>query len=143
MTLANPTKVGKYVHGNRTVEKQHLTIISIEIHVKTRLHLRPDPNFDPIQAIFYCIQDENFPQWVHGVLMTDYYRTKFKDAPNNMKVDYFPDEPALVRGFIELAQKYDPEIIVGYDVQTVSFGYIAERAQIICKLMQFVYFCYR
>lgn len=34
---------------------QHLTQLSIELHVRTRRDLRPDPEYDPICAIFYHI----------------------------------------------------------------------------------------
>ena len=37
---------------------QHLTLFSLELHVRTRRDARPDPEFDPICAIFYYIQTD-------------------------------------------------------------------------------------
>ena len=37
---------------------QHLTLFSLELHVRTRRDSRPDPEFDPICAIFYYIQTD-------------------------------------------------------------------------------------
>jgi hypothetical protein len=42
------------LHGN-----QHLALMSIEIHANTRGKLKPNPNFDPVCAIFYCIRDDD------------------------------------------------------------------------------------
>lgn len=41
---------------------QYLTIMSIEIHAETRGDLRPDPEHDPIQAIFYSIFNDVPPE---------------------------------------------------------------------------------
>ena len=37
---------------------QFLTCLSAELHVRTRTSLRPDPEFDPILAIFYFIHND-------------------------------------------------------------------------------------
>ena len=34
---------------------QHLTLLSLEVHVATRSDLRPDPEFDEIRALFYSL----------------------------------------------------------------------------------------
>ena len=40
------------------LQVQHLTLFSLELHVRTRRDSRPDPEFDPICAIFYYIQTD-------------------------------------------------------------------------------------
>ena len=37
---------------------QFLTCLSVELHVRTRASLRPDPEFDPVLAIFYFIHND-------------------------------------------------------------------------------------
>ena len=37
---------------------QYLTVLSVELHCQTRGDLRPDPEFDPIQAIFFSILND-------------------------------------------------------------------------------------
>lgn len=34
---------------------QHLTLMGMELHARTRRDLEPDPEFDPICALFYCL----------------------------------------------------------------------------------------
>lgn len=42
---------------------QHLTIMCMELHARTRRDLEPDPEFDPICAVFYCLSsDSPLPQ---------------------------------------------------------------------------------
>ena len=38
---------------------QHLTIMSMELHIRTRRDYRPDPEADPIRAVFFCIQSDS------------------------------------------------------------------------------------
>ena len=40
------------------VQVQYLTSLSVEVHVHTRGKLRPDPEFDPVLAIFYFIHND-------------------------------------------------------------------------------------
>lgn len=37
---------------------QHLTLMSMELHARTRRDLEPDPEFDPICALFYCVSSD-------------------------------------------------------------------------------------
>lgn len=39
-------------------QAQHLTTMSIEIHIHTRGKLRPDPSLDPVLAIFYYVHND-------------------------------------------------------------------------------------
>ena len=54
---------------------QHLTIMSVELHCRTRGDLRPDPESDEICAIFYSILNDVPPDKgqrdVSGVLVAD------------------------------------------------------------------------
>ncbi len=37
---------------------QHLTCMSVEVHAHTRGCLKPDPEFDPILAVFYYVHND-------------------------------------------------------------------------------------
>ena len=39
-------------------------------------------------------------------------------------------EECLLASFIEIIQHHDPDILVGYDSETHSFGFLARRAAI-------------
>ena len=41
--------------GVWSAQCQYLTLLSVEVHVATRSDLRPDPEFDEIRAMFYCL----------------------------------------------------------------------------------------
>lgn len=61
-------------------EVQHLTLISMELHARTRRDLEPDPEFDPICALFYCISsDTTLPNTdkkeITGAIVIDRDRT--------------------------------------------------------------------
>lgn len=37
---------------------QYLTLMGMELHARTRRDLEPDPEFDPICALFYCLSSD-------------------------------------------------------------------------------------
>ncbi|TUF20349.1 DNA polymerase zeta catalytic subunit [Bagarius yarrelli] len=41
------------------IKVQHLTVMSLELHARTRRDLEPDPEFDPICALFYCLTSDS------------------------------------------------------------------------------------
>lgn len=42
----------------------------MELHARTRRDLEPDPEFDPICALFYCISSDTFLAGTDGKRMT-------------------------------------------------------------------------
>jgi len=40
------------------LQHQFLTLLSLEVHVVTRENLLPDPQYDPIAALFYAIHSD-------------------------------------------------------------------------------------
>lgn len=40
------------------VQVQYLTLMSMELHARTRRDLEPDPEFDPICALFYSFSSD-------------------------------------------------------------------------------------
>ena len=44
-----------------------------------------------------------------------------------LQADVFPTEIKLLEGFIEALQSLDPDIMVGFEVQQSSVGYLADR----------------
>lgn len=47
----------------------------------------------------------------------------------NCQVQFFNSEKDLFRGFIQLVISLDPDILLGFEVQHGSIGYLLERAQ--------------
>ena len=122
---------------------QHITTMSIEIHVNTRGSLKPNPNIDSVTFIAYSIQnddedesnDKNIRKRNSGIILID-----DKNEPKSGYLNYSPfgcklyrveNENELFNSFIEIVRKYDPDIFVGYEVQNSSIGYLIERAKFI------------
>ena len=59
-------------------------MLSVELHVRTRRSLRPDPEFDVICAIFYHIENEtkDGKKYETGVIVTLREMTKIRN-PND------------------------------------------------------------
>ena len=138
-------------------EYQYLTTMSVEIHVSTRSKLFPDPQTDAIEVLFYSIHCDRPPdpsqrgKYITGliaieseihsydcsesfnVIQEKLFRPPVHSVGNikGVVVDFAYDEICLLTKFVEIVQKYDPDIIAGYKVDTLSWGYIMERANVL------------
>uniref|UniRef100_A0A8B9FKV4 DNA polymerase zeta catalytic subunit n=1 Tax=Amazona collaria TaxID=241587 RepID=A0A8B9FKV4_9PSIT len=130
----------RYLH-----EVQHLTLISMELHARTRRDLEPDPEFDPICALFYCISsDTALPNTdkkeITGAIVIDADRTLSSQGSRDqaplltrsgvtgLEVSYATDERTLFQEVVNIVKRYDPDILLGYEVQMHSWGYLFQRA---------------
>ncbi|XP_053237663.1 DNA polymerase zeta catalytic subunit [Podarcis raffonei] len=128
-------------------EVQHLTLLSVELHARTRRDLEADPEFDPICALFYCISsDTPLPNTdkmeITGAIVIDKDRTRTISSQGNrehaplltrsgisgLEVKYAADERALFQEVVNIVKRYDPDILLGYEVQMHSWGYLLQRA---------------
>lgn len=44
------------------------------------------------------------------------------------RVDFCANEISALKKFVEMMRKYDPDIVIGYEIQLNSWGYLVERA---------------
>ncbi|XP_026522470.1 DNA polymerase zeta catalytic subunit [Notechis scutatus] len=128
-------------------EVQYLTLLSIELHARTRRDLEADPEFDPICALFYCISsDTPLPETekmeITGAIVIDKDRARSISSQGNrehapllarsgisgLEVTYATDERALFQEVVNIIKRYDPDILLGYEVQMHSWGYLLQRA---------------
>lgn len=127
----------------------YLTVMSVEIHVNTRGDLRPNPATDPIAAIFYRIHNDvppNHPRAssVCGIILNrehegrEFERVqgqdggktasfKYNQCPYVADVVLVSDESELYEKFLLLISFWDPDIFTGYEIESVSWGYVIER----------------
>ncbi|XP_076819341.1 DNA polymerase zeta catalytic subunit-like isoform X2 [Clavelina lepadiformis] len=114
-------------------EDQHIVLMSMELHVKTRINLKPDYEFDEIRAVFYKIQTGNWADLETGCIMTDTnvnLKSKLKQsAVTNLKVKIVNDECSILSCIANLLLLQDPDILIGYEVQMLSWGYLFSRAK--------------
>lgn len=120
-------------------EHQYLGILSMELHIGTRADLKPDPQLDPIRAIFYSIQNDvpesssqvkNFT----GAIAVDLTKSLLSGC--SISTNYVDSELKLLEEFVTLMKNYDPDILIGYEIELLSWGYLIERGYVLGKNMQ-------
>uniref|UniRef100_A0A8C7GGW9 DNA polymerase zeta catalytic subunit n=1 Tax=Oncorhynchus kisutch TaxID=8019 RepID=A0A8C7GGW9_ONCKI len=121
-------------------EVQHLTLMSMELHARTRRDLEPDPEFDPICALFYCFSSDaplldSDKTQLTGAIVVDKDCQDSGQAPllvrsgvSGLQVTYAVDEKRLFQEVVTIMRRFDPDMLVGYEVQMRSWGYILQRA---------------
>ncbi|XP_067429067.1 DNA polymerase zeta catalytic subunit isoform X1 [Thunnus thynnus] len=127
-------------------EVQYLTLMGMELHARTRRDLEPDPEFDPICALFYCLSsDAPLPDvdstQLTGAIVVDKDHQSCDQAGHRgtapllvrsgvsgLQVTYATDEKMLFQELVTVMRRFDPDILVGYEVQMHSWGYLLQRA---------------
>ncbi|XP_053192760.1 DNA polymerase zeta catalytic subunit [Scomber japonicus] len=126
-------------------EVQYLTLMGMELHARTRRDLEPDPEFDPICALFYCLSsDAPLPDvdstQLTGAIVVDKDHQScdqgqrgtvpllVRSGVSGLQVTYATDEKMLFQELIAIMRRFDPDILVGYEVQMRSWGYLLQRA---------------
>nr|XP_057925939.1 DNA polymerase zeta catalytic subunit [Doryrhamphus excisus] len=130
-------------------EVQYLTLMGMELHARTRRDLEPDPEFDPICALFYCLTSDAPLPDVDSCQLTGAIvvhqddddgcdRGRRATAPllvrsgvSGLQVTYAADEKMLFQELVAIMRKFDPDILFGYEVQMHSWGYLLQRAAVV------------
>ncbi|GMY21582.1 DNA polymerase zeta catalytic subunit-like, partial [Fagus crenata] len=109
---------------------QQLTLLSIEVQAQSRGDLRPNPRFDAINVIALAIQnDTNSIPEVYVLLRskTEAFKRSL-DGTSGCKMLVFSEEKYLFSHFMKIVCSSDSNIIMGWDIQGGSLGFLAERA---------------
>lgn len=114
-------------------DQERVCMFSVEILAHSSGKKLPDPEKDPVLFVFYTAYVRSMGL-VHGAIST----IDCSSAPsvNFNPVDYITvdSEEALLDALINtIMETFDADILVGYDVQRSSFGYLQERARIAYK----------
>ncbi|XBI89303.1 hypothetical protein VPH35_027143 [Triticum aestivum] len=111
---------------------QQLTILSIEVFAENRAELRPDPRFDAINVVSLAVEDDSDNTVEVRVLIrgnNDKSQGRRNlDGVIGCSVDVFPGERDLLNHLIDALCSIDPDILVGWEIQLGSLGFLAERA---------------
>ncbi|KAJ4719461.1 DNA polymerase [Melia azedarach] len=109
---------------------EQLTLLSIEVQAESRGDLRPDPRYDAINVVTLAFQnDNNYVVEIYVLLhgkSESYQRSH--DGIADCKMFVFSEEKHLFGHFIKILCSFDPDIIMGWDIQGGSLGFLAERA---------------
>lgn len=105
----------------------------MELHVTTRRGLKPDPSIDPIAAIFYFIHDDSASSEKDklGVFLVDDNSSRnllSRTGMASFPCYCFKNEAEMLTNFALFIEEKDPDMILGYEVQMLSWGYLIERA---------------
>ncbi|OJJ34165.1 hypothetical protein ASPWEDRAFT_173588 [Aspergillus wentii DTO 134E9] len=120
-------------------QAQHMSIMSLEVHVNTRGILSPNPEEDEISSVFWCIQsqaeDLECNSHIPGVHVGIIFQGE-GDRPEGkiakaltVDLEHEPTELDLMNRVVDLVRFHDPDIITGYEVHNSSWGYLIERAR--------------
>nr|XP_061806813.1 DNA polymerase zeta catalytic subunit-like [Nerophis lumbriciformis] len=129
-------------------EVQHLTLMGMELHARTRRDLEADPEFDPICALFYCLTSDSPLSNVDSRQLTgaivvhqDHESCNqgqrgtapllVRSGISGLQVKYTTDEKMLFQELVAIMRKFDPDILFGYEVQMHSWGYLLQRAAVV------------
>uniref|UniRef100_A0A131YTT9 DNA polymerase n=1 Tax=Rhipicephalus appendiculatus TaxID=34631 RepID=A0A131YTT9_RHIAP len=123
-----------------------LTVLSVEVHVRTRSDLRPDPEYDPVQCVLWCARgygvdaplEAGAMHWgsvtgdprladIEDVAGTSLHRTGV--ATPSLRTQVVRSELDLLHAVVDLVHRWDPDVLLGYDVERASWGYLCERAE--------------
>ncbi|KAL9544595.1 hypothetical protein MBANPS3_007546 [Mucor bainieri] len=118
--------------------RDYIDYFSLEIHVNTRDQLLPDPERDAVQLIFWCLQTEDLRVPSNGyqeglclgviAMKKDFDIARMTGiSQSRLVVDYADTEEELFSLLIGKIRHYDPDMLVGYEVQNASWGYLVER----------------
>ncbi|KAK9875165.1 hypothetical protein WA026_005957 [Henosepilachna vigintioctopunctata] len=141
-TYGFKNSVQNFQNARAAVQHDHLTIIAMELHVNTRENFRPNPQYDAIQAIFYCISNDveegsDKPRQIEGLFavspILNYDDTTKKGSCHldgmglTQNIKYVVNELDLFKEFTKFICDLDPDIMIGYEIQMLSWGYLVER----------------
>ena len=130
-----------------TANRDSLSLLSVEVVAATSSpHLLPDPRRDAVRAIVLAAsQDDGTPppkSWSYPVraLVVVEGAGRGRDKLNRGTIGLlpaselststvlsFPDEKSLLRGFLKEVTLSDPDVLLGWDPQGGSLGYLSER----------------
>ncbi|KAJ0061296.1 hypothetical protein NL108_014829, partial [Boleophthalmus pectinirostris] len=127
-------------------EVQYITLMAMELHARTRRDLEPDPEFDSICALFYCLSsDVPLPgasdNLVTGAIVVETEHPSqaqgghrgcapllVRSGVTGLQVTYVPNELSLFDELVTVVRRYDPDMLLGYEVQMHSWGYLLQRS---------------
>lgn len=105
--------------------------------VCTRGDLLPNPSEDEVSCLFYSFSDsggdaENRADYETGciVVCPEEPLVDTRWIPG-YQIEIVSTELDLLNALIDLVREWDPDILVGWQVQTASWGYIEARCQTI------------
>lgn len=124
--------------GGRGLEG--LTLLSLEVFATSNGPLRADPHVCPVEAIYYCIRDDFAIREVGadqykdsmGIMSLRRKGASMRPSAASYAADAalreYDTEVELLLAFRDMVVKLDPDLVMGYECQQSSLGYVFERS---------------
>ena len=108
---------------------QHLTVLSLEVFASTAVDKQPNPRYDPVEAVFYAIYNDNNQDITEGSVCVNPPGLRSKCIPPSVLL--VDSESDVFQEIFRIVHENDPDIITGYEIKMSSLGYLIERANTI------------
>lgn len=124
--------------GGRGLEG--LTLLSLEVYATSNGPLRADPHVSPVEAIYYCIRNDFTIREVGAEQYKDTMgvlslrrkgaamRPPVASYAADAEIQEYDTETELLMAFRDMVVTLDPDLVMGYECQQSSLGYIFERS---------------
>ncbi|KIO08270.1 hypothetical protein M404DRAFT_22870 [Pisolithus tinctorius Marx 270] len=113
---------------NNTRRGQHMTLLSVEVFAPSRGNCLPDANVDGIAALFYAFGSDDPSSGLlrQGIFVLESDQTNVQRL-GAFSIESFASELDLINRLIDVVIDLDPDILLGWEVQAASWGYLNAR----------------
>ncbi|CAL1695850.1 unnamed protein product [Somion occarium] len=135
-TQANPYGMNPTIAPQKSTsmrEKGNMEIFALEVFAPSRDGKLPDPGKDEVAAVFWSFYDSDSQlndsfSCESGVVVVDKPQIASRKL-RDWSLDVVGSELDLLNRVVDVVQELDPDIVVGWDVQAASWGYLNARAK--------------
>ncbi|KAG6851054.1 hypothetical protein H0H93_002946 [Arthromyces matolae] len=120
--------LGPKVIAQTSRERQTMNVFALELYAPTSDNMTPNPKDDAIFALFFAYQNSKGDPY-RGIILVE---NKLHDRGPNLggvEIEVVNSEIDLVNKVIDVVGDLDPDILLGWDVQRSSWGYLNARAE--------------
>ncbi|KAJ7492610.1 hypothetical protein FB451DRAFT_1022509 [Mycena latifolia] len=107
-------------------EKQKMTVFALEVFGVACSGKGPNHQIDAIVAAFYSFEGVDSDTCCSGMVIVDSTLIP-KTGFGNSKIDVVLTELDLLNQIVDVVVDLDPDIVVGWEIQSASWGYMNER----------------
>ncbi|KAF9229291.1 DNA/RNA polymerase [Gyrodon lividus] len=113
---------------SNTREGAHMSLLSMEVFAPSRGDRLPDANVDEIIAVFYALGDDSPHLGLRnqGILVVQNVQLDPRRL-RGFPIETVSDELELINRIIDIVINLDPDIVLGWEVQAGSWGYLSAR----------------
>lgn len=111
---------------------ENMTVMSLELFTETRQNLLPDPEYDKVIALFYSIYEDrmtNKEEFLVGCICVEGNETHIQGHKENV-LHIVEDEETIFEELIRVVRSHDPDVFIGFEIDTLSWGYLVDRAKV-------------